>query len=248
MSVYKSPCGRIEIRLGRWQDVLCDITECDALITDPPYSERTHAGQRTGSETRKPTIAYESLTNDGVTDLAAGLHKRTKHWAAIFCDHLGFVSHETCWDFCGWYTFAPVLWLTDTPPPRLAGDGPCNAAEYLMIARPRIRLEADRTGSRPGRYMVRGRYSCDAPAGIAGQKNLDGMRALIKDYTLPGDLICDPFAGSGTTLLAAAIEGRRAIGAERDPKTFDLAVRRLSAGYTPATLLGAIKPRQARLI
>jgi 23S rRNA G2445 N2-methylase RlmL len=40
MEKYKS--NGIELRLGRWQDVLDDIVQCDALITDPPYSERTH--------------------------------------------------------------------------------------------------------------------------------------------------------------------------------------------------------------
>jgi site-specific DNA-methyltransferase (adenine-specific) len=59
------------------------------------------------------------------------------------------------------------------------------------------------------------------------------MRAIIRDYTRPGDLIVDPFAGSGTTLLAARLEGRRAIGAELDPKTFALAVKRLSTPWTP---------------
>jgi len=38
----------------------------------------------------------------------------------------------------------------------------------------------------------------------------------------------------GTTLLAAVIEGRRAIGAERDPATFAKAVARLRRGFTPA--------------
>lgn len=47
------------------------------------------------------------------------------------------------------------------------------------------------------------------------------------------DLVCDPCAGGATTLLAAAIEGRRAIGAERDPATFASAQRRLACGYTP---------------
>ena len=47
---------------------------------------------------------------------------------------------------------------------------------------------------------------------------------------------CDPCAGGGTTLLAAAIEGRRAIGAELDPDTYAKAVERLSRGYTPAML------------
>jgi DNA modification methylase len=51
------------------------------------------------------------------------------------------------------------------------------------------------------------------------------MRALVRDYSRPGDLIVDPCMGSATTILAAVIEGRRAIGAEMDPKT----LRRLSS-------------------
>jgi len=69
------------------------------------------------------------------------------------------------------------------------------------------------------------------------------MRAIVSDYSRPGDLVCDPFAGGGTTLLAAAIEGRRAIGAEESPETYARAVRRLSAGYTPVIRL-PVGPRQ----
>ncbi len=58
------------------------------------------------------------------------------------------------------------------------------------------------------------------------------MRLIVRDYSRPGDLIVDPYAGSGTTLLAAAMEGRRCIGAEMDPKTWKLAGKRLSRGYT----------------
>ena len=45
----------IDFRLGKYQDVLCDV-ECDALICDPPYSDRTHKGRRTGSEIRQSGI------------------------------------------------------------------------------------------------------------------------------------------------------------------------------------------------
>lgn len=48
----------------------------------------------------------------------------------------------------------------------------------------------------------------------------------IKDVTARGDLILDPFAGSGTTLLAAEQTGRRAACAELDPKYVDLIIRR----------------------
>jgi DNA modification methylase len=45
----------------------------------------------------------------------------------------------------------------------------------------------------------------------------------------PGDLILDPFAGSGTTGVAAIRLGRRFIGWERDPKYHAIAVKRLTA-------------------
>jgi site-specific DNA-methyltransferase (adenine-specific) len=68
---------------------------------------------------------------------------------------------------------------------------------------------------------------------VAGGKPLWLMRAIVRDYTRPGDLVCDPCAGGATTLLAAAMEGRRAVGAEMDPVTFEKASKRLAQGYTP---------------
>lgn len=51
----------------------------------------------------------------------------------------------------------------------------------------------------------------------------------IKDVTARGDLILDPFSGSGTTLLAAEETGRRAACIELDPKYVDLTIRRFEA-------------------
>ncbi|WP_338318776.1 site-specific DNA-methyltransferase [Bradyrhizobium ottawaense] len=48
----------------------------------------------------------------------------------------------------------------------------------------------------------------------------------IKDCTRRGDLVLDPFLGSGTTLLAAERVGRRAYGLEIDPLYVDVAIRR----------------------
>jgi DNA modification methylase len=50
----------------------------------------------------------------------------------------------------------------------------------------------------------------------------------IEAYTEPGDLIVDPFAGSGTTLAAAKELGRRAIGCDIDPAAYVTAVERVS--------------------
>lgn len=55
-------------------------------------------------------------------------------------------------------------------------------------------------------------------------------RRLIRIFTGPGDLVLDPFAGSGSALLAAAEEGRRALGLEISQDYVDLARSRLPAG------------------
>jgi site-specific DNA-methyltransferase (adenine-specific) len=52
-------------------------------------------------------------------------------------------------------------------------------------------------------------------------------RRLIKLYTYPDDLVLDPFAGSGTTLVAATRLGRRCMGVEINPAFCDLTVRNL---------------------
>jgi 23S rRNA G2445 N2-methylase RlmL len=46
VSVYRK--AGIELRLGDWREVLADV-EPDAVITDPPYSERTHSGHNAGA-------------------------------------------------------------------------------------------------------------------------------------------------------------------------------------------------------
>ena len=54
-------------------------------------------------------------------------------------------------------------------------------------------------------------------------------KRLIKIYSYPGDLVLDPFLGSGTTLTAAAKLGRRGVGVEINPVFCELAVRNLRA-------------------
>ncbi len=74
--------------------------------------------------------------------------------------------------------------------------------------------------------------ACDSVAGIDHPcpKPLQFMRWLVKRVTLTGDVVLDPFAGSGTTLIAAKILGLRAIGIEIEERYCELAVKRLSQG------------------
>lgn len=59
-------------------------------------------------------------------------------------------------------------------------------------------------------------------------KPLSLMRWLIRLVTRPGQVVLDPFAGSGTTLCAAALEGVKAIGIEREPDYVEIVKARLA--------------------
>ena len=60
------------------------------------------------------------------------------------------------------------------------------------------------------------------------QKPLLLMRELIRVYSNPGQLIVSPFAGSGTDLIAADMEGRRCIGYELNQDYYEEAVARIA--------------------
>lgn len=58
---------------------------------------------------------------------------------------------------------------------------------------------------------------------------LDVIRRIILACSRPGDIILDPFAGSGSTLLAAYETGRSCIGFEIEPRYVEMAAERLDA-------------------
>ena len=58
------------------------------------------------------------------------------------------------------------------------------------------------------------------------QKPITLLSRIVRASTNEGDLILDPFCGSGTTGIAAHAEGRRFIGIEQDPEYLDLTIRR----------------------
>jgi site-specific DNA-methyltransferase (adenine-specific) len=47
-------------------------------------------------------------------------------------------------------------------------------------------------------------------------------------YSRPGDIVLDPFMGTGTSALAAKINGRKYIGYDIDPKYVELANKRVN--------------------
>src|ERR1700722_11540518 len=58
------------------------------------------------------------------------------------------------------------------------------------------------------------------------QKPVELMRRPILNHTKSGELVYDPFLGSGTTLAAAEVTERACFGLELDPKYVDVVVER----------------------
>lgn len=72
-------------------------------------------------------------------------------------------------------------------------------------------------------------------------KPVDLMRWLCRLVTPPGGTILDPFAGSGSTLVAAAMEGFNAIGIEQDEHYCEIARKRVFAAAQPRMDLEAVR-------
>lgn len=244
MIVWRSPDGLMELRLGDWREVLADVEACDAVIADPPYGARVHKGQRHGRADRIGANGYAkcdgrvSTTGLGYDAFSPeDVEVFIRRWGAASSGWLcGFTSSDLVSDYenaakqAGRYAFAPLAVVTPGMNVRLAGDGPSNWTVYLMVSRPRSG-PITKWGTLPGAYIAK-HHKYDDGVGVPGAKSVGLMRAIVRDYSRSGNLIVDPCAGGGTTILAAAMEGRRAIGSEIDPETFEKAVARLSKGYT----------------
>lgn len=60
------------------------------------------------------------------------------------------------------------------------------------------------------------------------EQSLGELDVLIKSFSKEGDIVVDPFAGSGTTLVASKKLNRISIGAEKDEDVYNLANKRIS--------------------
>jgi len=251
-SAARGAVGRVtcDLRLGDWHEALADVAEVGAVICDLPYSARTHEGvQYEGAGNRAARmndpgklsrpLGYSAVTSDDIAAFAGHWHQRCKGWFVTITDHQSARIWEAELERAGRYVFAPIPWVAIGSRVRLAGDGPSSWTCWIIVARPRCE-PWNKWGTLPGAYIMTQETNTGAP--ITGTKPLALMEALIRDYTRPGDLVCDPCAGTGTTLLAARNLGRNSIGSEMDPKTYAYAKARLDP-IAPTVALGTDLPQ-----
>jgi hypothetical protein len=229
----------IDLRLGRWQDALADVTTCGAVICDPPYSARTHEGHAGSASTpgvngadtsqRRP-LNYSTFTPADVRAFVDSWAPRCAGWFVAFTSHDLVADYTDALEAHDRYVFAPLPFFSPGSRVRLLGDGPSSWTCWIVVARPR-HAPYSHWGTLPGGYVVP-----PERCPVVGGKPLGLMRAVVRDYSRPGDLVVDPFCGSGTTALAAAMEGRRCISSEELPDHYEIARKRLDLGYQPSLI------------
>lgn len=233
----------IDLRLGRWQDVLADV-ECDALITDPPYGSVVHDGHnrvlRYNPATKKQELMpdgasrhelpYQHWTPEDAVEFCERWSPRVTGWMVILNSHDLYYPMREALEGAGRYVFHPIPCIVRGMSVRLCGDGPSSWTVWATVSRPRS-SEFSGWGTLPGAYWgSRADRSNAASRKMPGGKTMWMMSALVRDYSRPGDIVCDPCAGQATTLLAASGMGRHAIGAEVDPDTHAKAMERIGRG------------------
>jgi len=196
----------------------------DAVITDPPYTERTHTKARSNGEMAEG-ISFESITDAALASALHSMGRVSRGWVIATLDY----RHAVQFDVqppVGLKCQRLGVWVKTNPTPQMSGDRPAQGWEsiaYFHRADSRSRWNG---GGRHGNYSMR---SAD-PEGHPTAKPLPLVQDLVRKFTNRGDIVFDPFAGSGTTLRAAVNEGRKAIGVEIEERYCEIIASRLAQG------------------
>lgn len=231
----KVEIGAATLYLGDFRDVLPALS-ADAVLTDPPYDERTHERARSlkdgGSDI---AIDFAALADFGhVEPLLAA----SGGWVVAFCalEQLGLYQQAA----------GPQRWMRaaiwDRPDgtPQISGDRPGQGAEGIAVMHSRKCKPTWNGGGERGLW----RYPRNKEdTGHPTAKPVRLMERLVTLFTNPGQLVLDPFMGSGTTGIACSNFGRRFVGVEIEPRYFDIACRRIEQAQGQARLFDDLERR-----
>jgi len=218
--------GNATLYLGDCRDILPTLGKVDHIITDPPYSERTHSGHDAGARTgrdgaERADLGYGALSICAANELADVFVATCDGWIVWMTDHTLAPSIGAALERNGRYVFAPLPYFHAGRSVRLAGDGPSSWTDWLIVARTSAQ---HRWGTLRGGYVAG--QGWDDKVRMGG-KPTRLMQMVVSDYSRSGETVCDPFMGAGTTGIACAKEGRNFIGIEIDAAAFDIACKRI---------------------
>jgi site-specific DNA-methyltransferase (adenine-specific) len=133
-----------------------------------------------------------------------------------------------------------ITWEKPNPPPNLSCRYFTHATETLLWAAkgPKSKHTFNYQAMRQeaGGKQMKSVWRIQAPGrsekalgSHPTQKPVALLERIVLASSRPGDLVVDPFVGSGTTGLAAVKHGRRFVGIDLDPEFLDLARKRYEA-------------------
>ncbi len=214
----------------------------DLLLTDPPYG----ISQRYTCETQVP----RRLRKDGSDFIMPKGHfgdwdivdphewtefvlPKVGGWAVTFCAQAQIGIYTDIFTDHGFVAVGPMVWQKTNPVPFNHRYKPVNAWEAVMVGK--------RPGTPFGGEMVHNVFVHKSPSPQQRihptQKPLPLISEFVGLFSESKGLVFDPFAGSGTTVIAARQQGRVAIGYELDPALFAVAAQRVEAELANNLLL-----------
>lgn len=212
----------------------------DLLLTDPPYGISSAYGcekqvprrlRKDGRDFIMPKGHFGAWDDRFLepcewTELVL---PKVGGWAVIFCAHEQIGEYENILRKHKFVAVGAMVWQKTNPVPFNHTLKPINAWEAIV------------TGKRPGTKFngktVHNvfRYKSPSPQNRIHptQKPLDLMTEFVGLFSSRDDLVVDPFAGGGTTLIAAARMRRNVVSFENDPDVFVAASKRIKNAKLP---------------
>jgi site-specific DNA-methyltransferase (adenine-specific) len=232
----KVEIGGATLYFGDCRDILPTLPTVDAVITDPPYDDKTHSGHLSSAADRQE-LGFDKLDDfPGLVDSLVGLSHR---WVVMTCATSHALEAQNRSDFV-----RLGVWIKPNGAPQFTGDRPGTGWEAVAIFH--------RNGKK--RWNGGGHHAVWQANIVSGnhptEKPIQLFSKWVQQFTDANETILDPFMGSGTTGVAAIQMGRKFIGIEREPKYFDIACKRIEQAQAQGQMFAPepIKQEQACLI
>jgi site-specific DNA-methyltransferase (adenine-specific) len=218
---------------GDCRAVLPTIAVAGCTITDPPFSARTQRDARSNSSSATAggrhlsgsKAAFAPFEEAGLREVFTEIGRVTSGWVVSSTDYRHAVALEAEPPE-GLRVLRVGVWVKTNPMPIITADRPGQGWEAFVAMYPADKKPKWNGGGRSINYIG----PTSQGSGHPTQKPLPMISQWVSMFSDPGDTVLDPFAGSGTSLLAAKNLGRKAIGVEIEERYCELAARRLSQG------------------
>lgn len=219
--------------LGDCLEIVPTLGKVDVVVTDPPYGIMTHAGARSANSLRKTTIDFDAITSGDLVGLCSMFVAIANRWVIMTCEW----RHAASLEAAGLPLVRLGVWIKPNGAPQFTGDRPGMGWEAVAI----LHREGKKYWNGGGHHAV---WTCPIEQGEhPTQKPVRLVADWVRAFADIGEIILDPFMGSGTTGVAAVKIGRKFIGIEIEPKYFDIACRRIQAALdAPDMFIETPKP------